>query len=809
MFIRSYLTFLLILLVFGFIRAYAQQFTVSGRIIDESTKEGIMFSNILVKNSNLGTGANKEGYYNLKLSSGKYKIIVSSIGYISDTLEILVNENLTNINFELIPSPVTLGEIIVMPGENPANEIIRNAIKIKKQREKKIVTYRFNAYTKAIVRSSSDVTASDNTVVLGVDMKDTSQLKINGILENQSEGYYKQPDKYKEIVLARKQTANFPSTVNILTGGRMIQNFYSDDVKFFGSKIKSPLSDDALSYYYFQIEDTLSIDNQNIFQIQMTPDNPIDPGFVGKIFISGNDFNLVKVDLQLNRAANFGGLLDTVKIIQNFFSYSDSIYMPVDYHLDVTANLLGIVKIGFEFNSILYDYNINVPLKDDIFGKAVLTVMTDADKKDSVYWSNSQTLANTSEEIEAYTKIDSISKVPKTFWDEFSLLSNKMRIYNGLSISAPLALYHFNRVEGHAVDFGLFLDGLFEQRLNSSLKMSYGFADRKNKYEFHSEYLLGNYRTFKIEFNTFQKLSTLFSEENSYSELTTTLFALLSKEDFNDYYYSNGIHFKIGGEIFPVLSLHTGFINRIDKSASINTNFSFFAKNRDYRINPQIYESKLNIFSIGFTLDFRDYIEDGLFRRRVGTFGDQITIEGNLINSNKGIFKSDLDFTTFTLQIKGQINTFHSTMLNFKFYSFYNNGKLPYQMLFPIPGNVNLTARNFTFRTLEFNEYLADRVATASLEYKFGSELFRLLGISFLVKRDMHLSFFINAAYSDLSNSSKEILIYPVKTFKNVFYETGFGIGHLLSPLKFEFAWKLNHKGKNNFRYAINTTFSL
>ena len=54
--------------------------------------------------------------------------------------------------------------------------------------------------------------------------------------------------------------------------------------------------------------------DKNIYNIHIEPDNSADPGFVGNIFIIDSTFDLIKVDLILNRAANTGGVFDTVNI---------------------------------------------------------------------------------------------------------------------------------------------------------------------------------------------------------------------------------------------------------------------------------------------------------------------------------------------------------------------------------------------------------------------------------------------------------------------------------------------------------------
>ena len=377
---------------------------------------------------------------------------------------------------------------------------------------------------------------------LGVGINDTIPLKITGILENQSKGYYKKPNDYKEIIIARKQSANFPSSVNMLTGGRLIQNFYENNVDFFGRPLPGPLSDNALSYYYFNLEKRITMDNRIVYQIYMSPDNNSDPGFSGRLFITDSTFDLIKVEMQLNRSANTGGLFDTISIFQQFSGYQDDIYMPVDYRLVVGSNLLGLAKIGFELNTILYDYKINPEIKDDFFNKAIITVVPDADKKDSSFWSGIQNIPNTSEEQTAYKRIDSVESVPRKFLDNFSLLSSRIDLMNNLSVSAPLSMYHFSRVEGHALDFGIFLDNSLEERLSSSLNLSYGFSDKRFKKSISGEYLAGDYRSTKIYFEAFDRASILFGSNDDYNDLTSTLLALLSKYEYRDYFYSKGMN---------------------------------------------------------------------------------------------------------------------------------------------------------------------------------------------------------------------------------------------------------------------------
>jgi len=617
---------------------YSQSHFIHGIAKDNKSGIAISYANIRVLNSSLGTSANKNGEYELRLQKGNYKLTASCIGFITDTISIDLDKDIYGVNFRLTETNINLPAITVLPSENPAIPIIKEAITKKKERDEKLLSYEYNAYTKGIIRTQKDISAKDNSVGLGLG-SDTSALKITGILENESKGFFKKPDEYKEEITARKQSANFPSSINILTGGRVLQNFYNDKINFLGRDLPGPLADNALEYYYYTLINTLGIDNRPVYQIYIEPQNPHDPGFIGFIYITGNTYNLIKVELGLNRAANTGGLFDSVNVFQQLSEFQDSIYMPVDYRIFVTANYLSLLKFGLELNTILYDYKINPELDNDIFSKAVLTVLPNADRKDSTFWKDAFTIPNTSEELKAYKRIDSLENVPRTFWDNLNILSTRINITDDFSVSAPLAMYHFNRVEGHALDFGFFVGDEENERLSSSLKLDYGFSDKLFKSDLNTSYLLGDYRIYKISFGAFNKLNVLFGGSDYYNDLTSTALALLSKYEFRDYYYSKGFSFGASGEVFPVLNLSLDFINHTDNSASNNSNFSFFDKNRIYSLNPHIFDTKINSISAGFNFDFRDYIEDGLFRRRITMGKSYAVFGGSIIYSNSSFLE--------------------------------------------------------------------------------------------------------------------------------------------------------------------------
>ena len=778
---------------------FAQNYEVHGTILDISNMQMLSYSNIRIYNSNRGTASNVIGDYTLKVREGNYTFIASYIGYRSDTVHVIV-DNDVELNFYLTPINLELSEITVEPGKNPAYNIIRNTIKKKNETLEKTNNYKYSAYTKGLVKTTEDFSRGN----LALSTQDTAKLRITGIIENESRGFYSKPDNNKHFIVARKQTANMPPFINILTGGNVIQSFYEDDLTFMGKKIPSPISDEALSYYYYYIEKEIAGEKNKVYQIYFNTDNPAAPGFFGKLFIEDSTYHLLKLEVNLNQMANPGGLFNYVKVFQQFAIFEHGITLPTDYRLFAEGNYLGLAKFGFELHTLMNSYEINTEFDEDIFEGAIISVLPEADKKDFNYWNSIQAIPNTLEEEIAYTRIDSLSRVAKTFGQDFSLFAPRLKLSKYFSFTGPISLYSFNKVQGSTINLELFYSDAEEQRLNIDAGISYGFADDYVKKYISADYLLGIYRTTMLQFNLYDRVSSLFSSSDNYNLFTSTFLSLFTKYDFRDYYYSKGFELNISSEILPELNLGIGFINRKDNSADNNSNFSIFSKSKNYSENKHIYNAKINAISGSFNIDFRKYIEDGFFRRKIYS-PNNIQFEGSAIISKTDLLNSDFDFSLFNLGTFGSFLTSGNWSLDFSANKIFSNGSVPIQLLYALPGNISAAGKNNSFRTLRIGEVFGDDVTTIFLRHNFNDDLFRLSQIPILSNLQLQLSTHLNIAISDISEKSREILPINFINFTKPFYELGFSLSHPLIPLSFEFTWKLNYLDKNNFVFGINT----
>ena len=88
------------------------QFSVSGRIIDSSTKEPLNGASVYCQNTTIGTTTNKQREFSLQLKSGGYDLIISFTGYQTRLITISSADTKTG-DIEMAQEEKSLGEVII------------------------------------------------------------------------------------------------------------------------------------------------------------------------------------------------------------------------------------------------------------------------------------------------------------------------------------------------------------------------------------------------------------------------------------------------------------------------------------------------------------------------------------------------------------------------------------------------------------------------------------------------------------------------------------------------------------------------
>ncbi len=111
---KKYLCFLLLMSIgFSFTSAvYAQQFTLTGKVIDKATGKALAGASVYLPEIKKGTIANKDGIFNLSIEAGSHVIEISYVGYATDVENLKLQKD-TEQNFYLNSSVIEGGNVIV------------------------------------------------------------------------------------------------------------------------------------------------------------------------------------------------------------------------------------------------------------------------------------------------------------------------------------------------------------------------------------------------------------------------------------------------------------------------------------------------------------------------------------------------------------------------------------------------------------------------------------------------------------------------------------------------------------------------
>jgi hypothetical protein len=88
----------------------AKKWTINGRIRDKSNGEALVGATVYIKELKTGTSTDVYGNYSITLSEGNYTIVFSFIGFITETRQCELIQNLM-LNIELLPRQETLKEV--------------------------------------------------------------------------------------------------------------------------------------------------------------------------------------------------------------------------------------------------------------------------------------------------------------------------------------------------------------------------------------------------------------------------------------------------------------------------------------------------------------------------------------------------------------------------------------------------------------------------------------------------------------------------------------------------------------------------
>lgn len=566
----------------------------------------IPYVSITVENTYTGTSANEQGQYDLAIKApGKYILLFQSLGYKTKRLTVNAPTLPHTINVVLEDESYTIDEVVVSNQDNPANAIMRQAIAAKKINSARTGRFEADFYSKGIFRVKD---LPKKIMGMKVDapegMVDSTGSGIIYLSETVSKITFEQPNNLKERIIASKISGN-DKGFSYNTAMSTNYNFYENYVTF-GVNMISPLANNAFNYYKFKLEGSFYDDNNiQINKIKLIPRRDKEPVFEGYIYIVEDSWAIYGVDFDIKGYRMQEPILENLNLKQNFSYNTDTkIWAKNLQSFDFTAGAFGIKFTG-KFTHVFTNYIFHDTFDKKTFGKEIVYIEKDSNKKDSVYWDAMRPVPLTEEEVTDYIKKDSIQtlRTSKTYLDSIDRKNNKFKIfdvftgysyansyrktrfnYDGLLNITSLS---FNTVQGWNFNTGFSFSKYNEEKGTStsiSSTFNYGVAEDRLRVSgnFYHRFNNQNYATLNISGgNTVEQ----FNANEPITKLVNTVSTLFFKENFMKLYDKTFATINYRREIFTGLSMSGMLEYSRRKPLFNNTDYVLIKNDKDYTSN--------------------------------------------------------------------------------------------------------------------------------------------------------------------------------------------------------------------------------
>lgn len=763
---------------------------VEGTIYNEETGEPIPHVTVQVTASGRATKANADGYYRLILGRGEYEIKISHIGYYSTRFTLSLADSAVTRDVYLKPAILYMGERTVYSrAYDPAQRIILEAIAHKEDILSQIQDYSCDAYAKVVMHDAA--------------RPDSENIFM--IAESQVTCYWEQPNKYKEIITARRNTANIdPENVIVGVGGLL--NFNRDRIDFGDYDVVSPTARDALDHYNYYLLDTVFLDNRPVFVLEIEPKNEYEPLFFGEIQIVDSTFDVVKVDVGFTKGLQLP-FLSNGRYYQSLAAIQDRYWLPVEIgfsgHVTFNVPIPGIPStLNFEYVASIDNYLIETGHPKGIFDEYQLEISPGADDVDSIVWAARQTIPLTDLELRGYNRIDSLENLPTPIYKH---------LLKGAAAAILLVtfgyhdLFHYNRVEGPYVGIGMNpQDWLANTRFR--IKTGYAFEEKAWQYEYGISYQVWERQKLWLSASIKDEIvhrPTIISGET----YNSTANALFLKIDPFDYHREKGYAASAVFQPVRYTRLWIGYQDYRHLSRSKTSDYGVFRQRITPRDNPAVAEGTLRSLDVALRYDSRKLIKNK-GRDELGFDARYVRLEVGMEYASPDFVDTDFDFRRYYIRLRGRVGFLGLGTTALRGYAGSSDGALPPQRFFVADFHDPNFFKATGFNTAKETNYAGDRIACLYAVHDFGVYMFRNSGIGPVKRIPFGFSVHGGALWSEFHR--QPMLDDPsVCAAPTAYTEIGFGL-HNLTPflmpfnLACNFTWQLSGYATETFTILVD-----
>ncbi len=415
------------------VRGNQTDYTIHGKVEDGGTGEGIPFATIYFPRSSVGTAADLDGNFILKMPSLPIDtLFINAIGY--KTVKRLLNKAKHDYNFiiEMERSVTALGEVTIHAGEDPAITLVKKIIERKPYNDPdRSGNYSYEAYN----RLEADLQRMTKAQFEKMPMLKNYSFIYNNLdtvsekkpylplylTETLSDYYFRRkPKKVREVIKASMvKGVNNENVVKYL--GTFHQNFnvYKNYLPVFDKKFVSPISDDGLIFYKYKIRDTQVAYGHNIILVSYTPKRPAENCFTGDFWVVDSIYAIQRVSMEVAREVNINWL-DNVALYQEFAPVDSFWFCVKDkfiagFSAFKSKKMPGVIgRKTTTYHHIRINNDTIDAVLDDPKVKQDVIKLDSAKYKSDDWWKENRPDTLTKNETSIYKMVDTINQMPIT-----------------------------------------------------------------------------------------------------------------------------------------------------------------------------------------------------------------------------------------------------------------------------------------------------------------------------------------------------------------------------------------------------------
>lgn len=804
--------------------AWGQITKVRGKVSDAKTGEPLPFVNVFFKGTTIGTTTDLEGFFSLETRGATDTLVSSSMGYFPLKMAIIRNRY-QEVNFMLEPDLISLSEVVIVAGENPAEILLKKVIKNKPDNNRqKLDYYQFEAYNKIQFDANNLSEKFMNRKILKpfkfiFDYVDTSSVNGKAYLpvflsESLSDIYYrKNPTSTREVIKATRVSGIRDESISKLLGDMVQQvNIYDNYITLFQKNFVSPVSSLGLLSYKYYLVDSTNIDGHWCYKLAFKPRRKQEYTFVGNMWIHDTTFAVQQFDMQIVDDANVNFI--NALVLQQQFTLVDQKYwmlskdkLIVDFNIterDSTNNL------GFygTKTTTYRDFVINQP-KDDAVYNTPVTVMVDdgAIERSDDFWQHARHEQLSKRENMVYQMVDTLKTLPifNTWVDIIQMVVSGYYVKGKMEWGPYMSTYSYNALEGHRIRLSGRTSNDFSTRLMLDGYTAYGFNDQQMKYGAGFMYMIDKNPRRVLGGSLKYDVEQLGQSQNAFREdyLLAALFRRNPADKLSMVHQYNGYYEH---EWFNGLSNTLSLTQR-----SIWSNgrvpFSWACNEGDcLTLSDVIRTTEINLKT---RFAFHEKYISGEFER-VSLGAQYPILELSYTYGFPDLFASDFEFHRLQFSIKHWFNVMTWGWSKYSIEAGKIWGKLPYSLLKIHPGNETYWYDESAFNLMNYYEFVSDQYVSFYYTHHFVGFFFNKVPLLRKLKwRE------VAQLKGVIGNVSKENLNYsalPEGTYTTgkPYFEAGLGVENIFRIMRVDAIWRLgyyDHANISKFGVMVSMQF--